>query len=152
MVLAGLDENVKGIIDYATLTGAMVVALSSYSYGLLGNEHNNMEGMMIKALKEAGEITHERLQHLQVYPELHKRIRKAATHGGIRNTGPNREGGHYDGYTFLNALVSKTPHVHIDMAGAMSTDKERSYYVDARFNAPPVMASVRGIEAIAKKL
>ena len=53
------------IIDFATLTGGVVVALGEEATGLFSNNE-----ALAKALEKAGERTHERLWRLPLYPEI----------------------------------------------------------------------------------
>ncbi len=108
-----------GIIDLATLTGAVVVALASHATGMMGTSD------VIKAkLKEAGERTYERVWELPLYEEYDKMLKSQVA--DLKNIG-SRWGGAITAAAFLKAFVGDTPWVHLDIAGTAMLDEATDY-------------------------
>ena len=107
------------IIDIATLTGAVVVALGHYATGMLGNKAG-----LLKKLTEAGKNTGEMVWELPIYPEFDEHI-KSDTADIKNSNGPG--GGAIFGAAFLQKFVGKTPWAHLDIAGTAWDVKEKSY-------------------------
>jgi leucyl aminopeptidase len=115
LVLA-VEEGVDAIVDIATLTGAILVALGQSTAGLFGNDRE-----LVGLLKEAAATTDEPLWQLP----LEKRYRKQLDSdvADISNLG-----GPFAGSTtaalFLQEFVGDTPWAHVDIAGTMQTDAD----------------------------
>lgn len=108
-----------GIIDLATLTGAVVVALASHATGMMGTSD------VIKAkLREAGERTFERVWELPLYDEYDKMLKSQVA--DLKNIG-GRWGGAITAAAFLKAFVGDTPWVHLDIAGTAMLDEATDY-------------------------
>jgi leucyl aminopeptidase len=104
------------VIDMATLTGAVVVALGAVSTGMMGNNASLLEGF-----KKASSITGEKVWELPLYDEYKEDMRSKVA--DYRNSG-NREGGSQKGGTFLNFFVQDAyPWIHLDIAGTADTPK-----------------------------
>jgi leucyl aminopeptidase len=126
LVLADLIEyaqkqNPQAIIDFATLTGAVVVALGTVTTGIMGN-HKGLVGL----IKAAAELTDERVWELPLYEEYEEDLK--SPYADIRNSG-GREAGSQKGGTFLKFFVDKQrPWVHFDIAGSAWDRKDKNYY------------------------
>jgi leucyl aminopeptidase len=107
------------MIDLATLTGAVVIALGSQATGMMGTD----EAMMAR-LREAGEHTAERVWQLPMFEEYSKQIK--SDFADIKNTG-GREAGSIIGGAFLKEFVGDTPWVHLDIAGTAWTHENKPY-------------------------
>jgi leucyl aminopeptidase len=107
------------IVDLATLTGAVVVALGSHATGMMGTD----EAMMTR-LRAAGERTAERVWPLPLFAEYSKQIK--SDFADIKNTG-GREAGSITGAAFLKEFVGDTPWVHLDIAGTAWTREAKPY-------------------------
>jgi leucyl aminopeptidase len=107
------------MIDLATLTGAVVVALGSEATGMMGTDDEMME-----RLREAGDHSAERVWQLPLYEEYSKQI--ASEFADIKNVG-GREAGSIIGGAFLKEFVGATPWVHLDIAGTAWTTKGNPY-------------------------
>ncbi len=97
------------IIDFATLTGACVIALGAQASGLMGSS----EGL-VRALHKAGERTHDRAWQLPMYEEYQEQIKSKIA--DIKNVG-GREAGTITAACFLSRFVDKVPWAHLDIAG-----------------------------------
>jgi len=104
------------VIDMATLTGAVIVALGPISTGLMGNN-----AALIEGFKKASSVTGEKVWELPLYEEYKEDMRSKVA--DYRNSG-NREGGSQKGGTFLNFFVGGAyPWIHLDIAGTADTPK-----------------------------
>ncbi|HFB98416.1 MAG TPA: leucyl aminopeptidase, partial [Bryobacterales bacterium] len=104
------------MIDLATLTGAILVALGKEYAGLFSNDDNLSE-----ALCNAGEKTGEKVWRLP----LGKAYDKLIDHdvADMKNIG-GRNAGSITAAQFLKRFVEDTPWAHIDVAGtAMAAEK-----------------------------
>jgi len=119
--LAYTIDTVKpnAVVDIATLTGAVVVALGHYATGMLGNNPP-----LLKKMTTAGEQSGEMVWELPLYPEYDEHIK--SDYADIKNSnGPG--GGTIFGAAFLKKFVGKTPWIHLDIAGTAWDVKEKPY-------------------------
>jgi len=109
------------ILDYATLTGAALVAL-----GLEAAIVFTDDDALAKELVKAGERTDERLWRLPMWEEYRENIR--SDWADMKNTG-GRWGGSINGAMFLKEFVDpKTPWAHLDIAGTAYYDRDHAGY------------------------
>jgi leucyl aminopeptidase len=99
----------KFMIDLATLTGAIVVALGTEHAGLFSNDDR-----LAERLREAGEATGEKVWRMPLAPAYDKLI--DSKFADMKNTG-GRHGGSITAAQFLQRFVDKTPWAHLDIAG-----------------------------------
>jgi leucyl aminopeptidase len=115
LVLADLLWYVKSrfrpklMVDLATLTGAIVVALGHEYAGLFSNNDELAEN-----LQRAGAASGERVWRMPLGPEYDKMI--DSKFADMKNTG-GRDGGSITAAQFLQRFVDKTPWAHLDIAG-----------------------------------
>jgi leucyl aminopeptidase len=107
------------VIDVATLTGAVVVALASAATGMLGNDDE-----LKNALKEAGDRTFERVWELPLYDEYTKLLKSEVA--DLSNLG-GKWGGACTAAAFLQHFVGDYPWVHLDIAGTAMLDTASDY-------------------------
>jgi len=98
-----------GIIDMATLTGAVVVALGHHATGMLGNNDP-----LKRKVRRAGEECGEKVWELPLWKEHYEQIKSSIA--DIKNVG-NGGGGTITAAAFLGKFVSDVPWVHLDIAG-----------------------------------
>jgi len=109
------------IIDIATLTGAVIVALGSEATAALGNNDE-----FLKKVISAGEEAGERIWKLPIYPE-HKELLRSEI-ADVANVPPNRGAGVIAGAVFLQEFIEKNNSwVHLDIAGTAWLDSEKPY-------------------------
>jgi len=118
----------KFMIDVATLTGAMRIALGSVCTGAFGNNQELID-RIIAAGAEAGELIWQMPMYDQ-YKEQNK-----SDVADIKNVG-GREGGAITAAQFLSEFAGDTPWVHLDIAGTSMTDKEKNYLVKGATGVP----------------
>ena len=99
----------KFMIDLATLTGAIIVALGQEYAGLFANDDKLAERLM-KVGNEVG----ERVWRMPLGPEYDKMI--DSKFADMKNTG-GRYGGAITAAQLLQRFVDKTPWAHLDIAG-----------------------------------
>jgi len=97
------------LIDAATLTGAVVVALGYYNAGVFSN-HEGFYEAFTKALTKSG----EKMWRLPVTEEYLDQTR--STIADLMNTG-GRWGGASTAAAFLKEFAEDTPWIHLDIAG-----------------------------------
>jgi len=108
------------IVDLATLTGAVVVALGSHATGMMGTDTT-----MMARLRAAGEYSAERVWELPLFEEYSKQIK--SDFADIKNVSAGRDAGSIIGGAFLKEFVGDTPWVHLDIAGTAWTRETRPY-------------------------
>ncbi len=132
-------EKAKAIIDIATLTGAMQVALGNICTGAFGNN----QALMDKVLK-AGEQAGEYIWQMPMFEEYKEQNKSDVA--DIKNSG-GRPAGSITAAQFLAEFAEDTPWVHLDIAGTSDTDKEKGYQVKGATGVP-----VRTLINLAKAL
>jgi leucyl aminopeptidase len=106
----------KFMIDLATLTGAIMVALGTEYAGLFSNNDQ-----LAERLTSVGQTTGERVWRMPLGPEYDKQI--DSQFADMKNTG-TRNGGSITAAQFLQRFVDDTPWAHLDIAGtAMGAPK-----------------------------
>jgi leucyl aminopeptidase len=113
----------KFMIDLATLTGAIIVALGQEYAGLFANDDK-----LAERLVEVGNEIGERVWRMPLGPEYDKMI--DSKFADMKNTG-GRYGGAITAAQLLQRFVDKTPWAHLDIAGTAmgspQTDINRSW-------------------------
>jgi leucyl aminopeptidase len=107
------------IVDLATLTGAVIIALGSTYAGLMSNDED-----LTEHLTAAGERTGEILWRLPLHPEYDELV--AGKYADLDNAPEARKAGTIIGASFLSNFVGETPWAHLDIAGS-AWDLGRAY-------------------------
>ncbi|PWW02289.1 leucyl aminopeptidase [Hoeflea marina] len=97
------------MINLATLTGAILVALGNQHAGLFSNDD-----ALSAQLTKAGEVTEERVWRMPMSAEYDKMI--DSRFADVKNTG-GRHAGAITAAQFLKRFVKDTPWAHLDIAG-----------------------------------
>ena len=105
--------NPRGVIDLATLTGAVIGTYGHTLAGAMGTD----SGLMAK-VKAAGAKTHERVGELPLLEEYDKAIKSKVA--DVKNLGEGKEAGAIAGGAFLKQFAEGYPWVHLDIAGTAS--------------------------------
>ncbi len=108
------------ILDFATLTGAVLIALGHRASGLMGNNDE-----LIEEVKRASEKTGERVGQLPMWEEYTEDIKSKVA--DVKNVGQDRLAGTVAGGVFLQEFVDDTPWAHLDIAGTAWQDKDQPY-------------------------
>ena len=107
------------LIDAATLTGAVTIALGNITTGVLGWNKD-----WVNRVLAAAAVAGERMWELPVdeeYRELYK-----SSIADLANTG-GRHGGAITGAMFIGEFAGDTPWVHLDIAGTRWSNEEKPY-------------------------
>lgn len=116
------EEDPACIIDLATLTGGVVVALGKVYAGYFCED----EGLRTR-LEAASERTGERLWRLPMHEEYREMMRSDIA--DILNSAPVREAHPIQGAAFLSYFVKPgIPWAHIDIAGVHSVKSDKGPY------------------------
>ena len=114
-VLLGAER----IVDLATLTGAVIVALGSTYAGIMSNDD-----AWADEVSAAGERTGEILWRLPLHEEYDELIK--GRYGDLDNAPEARKAGTIVGAAFLSNFVGDVPWAHLDIAGS-AWDLGRAY-------------------------
>jgi leucyl aminopeptidase len=112
----GLDLKPDVVFDFATLTGACIVALGPHIAGVMSN-NEALAGQWLDSAKAAG----EEMWRLPLPDRLLDMLKSDVA--DLKNTG-ERWGGALTAGLFLREFVGDTPWVHVDLAGPSTADKE----------------------------
>ncbi len=116
-------EDPRCMIDMATLTGGVVVALGSVFAGIWCDD-DELRGVIEAAGCETGERVW-RLPHDQAYRDMMK-----SPIADIVNSAPVREAHPIQGAAFLSYFCADgVPWAHIDIAGTHATDKDKGPFI-----------------------
>lgn len=108
------------LIDAATLTGAVAIALGQVNAGVFSNDDPAYE-----RFTEALETSGEKFWRLPVDDEYRDQIQSSIA--DIRNTGLTRYGGATNAAMFLKEFVDETPWVHLDIAAVAWLDADKPW-------------------------
>ena len=109
------------VVDAATLTGAVVVALGHAAIGLMGTDD-----ALAAEVRDAGERAGERCWPLPLWEEYRDLLRSDIA--DMKNSA-GRGAGTIAGGWFLREFATGYPWVHLDIAGTAYTDSETPYQV-----------------------
>ena len=113
------ELGAERIVDLATLTGAVTIALGSTYAALVAND-DELAGAVLRAGEETGELT----WRLPLHPE-YKRLMKGKV-ADLSNMASQRKAGTIAAASFLEEFVGDTPWAHVDIAGT-AWDVGREY-------------------------
>ena len=114
-----VELGAERIVDLATLTGAVVIALGSTYAAVIAND-DELAAEVAAAGARSGELTWRLPLHAE-YKELMK-----GTVADLSNLGKQRKAGTITAASFLEEFVDETPWAHIDIAGT-AWDVGREY-------------------------
>ncbi len=129
------------IVDAATLTGAMVVALGHAASGAMSNDQAFADEFLA-----AANASGERYWQMPLYEEYTTAVKSEIA--DLRNSA-GRAAGSLTAASFLKSFVGDTPWIHLDIAGTAYLDSESSFLAKGP-TGTPVRAFVAYAEAAAK--
>lgn len=113
--------ELDGLVDFATLTGAVVVALGHRYSGMMTNDQDFAD-----ELAAVGESSQDRVWQMPLDDEYAEDIKSKIA--DIKNTGAAREAGTIAAGAFLREFVKEgTSWCHVDIAGSGWIKKGRPY-------------------------
>ena len=108
------------IVDMATLTGAVIVALGDVNTGIMGTDQE-----LVDSIIESGKEVGEGFWQLPLGTEYSKAIKSEIA--DIKNMGAAGKAGTIAGASFIQEFVDKAKWAHLDIAGTAWADGERPY-------------------------
>lgn len=117
LAYARKDGGATHIVDLATLTGAVMVALGQERAGLMGTDP-----AFIESVKQAAAAAGEKVWHLPLDEEYGELMKSDIA--DIKNLG-NRYAGSITAAWFLREFVADVPWVHLDIAGVAWLDGDK---------------------------
>jgi leucyl aminopeptidase len=116
------------LVDAATLTGAIVVALGYTSSGVFTTDETLL-GQWMEAAKQSG----EKMWHMPLDDEYREQLK--TVYADIQNIG-GRWGGACTAAMFLKEFAGDTPWVHVDVAGTAWIDDAKPYLAKGPTGVP----------------
>ncbi|MCE7029729.1 leucyl aminopeptidase [Jiella avicenniae] len=110
----------KFMVNLATLTGAIIVALGNHYAGLFSNDD-----ALAERLSAAGKASGEKVWRLPLGREYDKMIE--GKFADIKNIGGGRAGGSITAAQFLQRFVNDVPWAHLDIAGTAMGSPSNEY-------------------------
>lgn len=108
------------MLDFATLTGAVVIALGHIATGIMGTDEK-----LVNRVKDSSKKTGEKVWEFPLWDEYCEQIKSEIA--DIKNVGQAREAGSIAAGAFLKEFVGEgIPWVHFDIAGTAYNNKESS--------------------------
>ncbi|GIW09645.1 MAG: putative cytosol aminopeptidase [Dehalococcoidia bacterium] len=115
------ELGLRPLVDLATLTGAMTVALGRVRTGVFSNDEATLQ-----ALLRAGERSGEKLWPMPLDEEYAEQIKSEIA--DVKNVG-GRPAGAVTAAMFLKQMVRETPWVHLDIAGTARAEQTKGYTI-----------------------
>jgi leucyl aminopeptidase len=123
----GIEQfNPSAVVDLATLTGGVVIALGKAMAGVMSNDD-----ALVQELTEASRRAGEKIWRLPIWEEHRELMRGEAA--DLVNSGAARNASPLQGGAFLTWFVKwqgpdAIPWAHLDIAGVADTEKELPLY------------------------
>jgi leucyl aminopeptidase len=109
------------LVDAATLTGAIVVALASINVGVFSGADQAWTDKLLASAKAVG----EKMWQLPMDDEYREFIK--GTVADIQNVGSGKGGGSITGAWFIREFAGETPWIHLDIAGTAWNDDAKPW-------------------------
>jgi leucyl aminopeptidase len=120
--------DLSPLVDVATLTGAMSIALGDVAYGVFSND-DAFAAKVEQAAREAG----ERSWQMPMFPEYREAIKSNVA--DMKNSGGRNAGSIFAAF-FLKEFIDDRPWAHLDIAGVDFFDKEKGVLVKGSSGIP----------------
>ncbi|HET8924069.1 MAG TPA: leucyl aminopeptidase [Candidatus Acidoferrum sp.] len=108
------------LVDAATLTGAIVVALANVNVGVFGSDQAFTDKLLASA-KAAG----EKMWQMPIDDEYREFIK--GSFADIQNIGSGKGGGAITGAMFIKEFTGDSPWIHLDIAGTAWNDDAKPW-------------------------
>jgi leucyl aminopeptidase len=116
------EQGATHIADFATLTGAMALALGDFYAGLFANDDEWAEQLL-----EAAEASGDHLWRFPLHPRYRRYVN--STYADMKNSSDLREGSPVLAAEFLQEFSGEGPWAHLDIAGPAFLDRSRGDYL-----------------------
>lgn len=113
-------QGANRIVDMATLTGAVIIALGDINTGIMGNDQEFVDEII-----ECGRDAGENFWQLPIGKEYSKGIKSDIA--DIKNIGPARKAGTIIGAVFIQEFIDKAKWAHLDIAGTAWADDTKAH-------------------------
>jgi leucyl aminopeptidase len=133
------QQGATRIVDMATLTGAVIVALGDINTGIMGNDQD-----FVDEIVDCGREVGEGFWQLPVGPEYSKQIKSDIA--DIKNIGPRGKAGTIMGAVFIQEFIDKAKWAHLDIAGTAWSDGVRPHQAKG-----PTAVAVRSLIRLVEK-
>jgi leucyl aminopeptidase len=108
------------LVDAATLTGAIVVALANINVGVFGSDQAFTDKLLASA-----KATGEKMWQMPMDDEYREFIK--GSFADIQNIGSGKGGGSITGAWFIREFAGDTPWIHLDIAGTAWNDDAKPW-------------------------
>jgi leucyl aminopeptidase len=108
------------LVDAATLTGAIVVALANVNVGVFGSDSAFTDRLLASA-----RATGEKMWPMPLDDDYREMIK--STIADIQNVGSGKGGGAVTAAMFLREFAEETPWIHLDIAGTAWLDEAKPW-------------------------
>ncbi|MSR35203.1 MAG: leucyl aminopeptidase [Gemmatimonadetes bacterium] len=122
------ELGAAAIVDMATLTGSVVIALGAHAIAVLGTDD-----ALIQQVRDAGQRAGERCWPLPLWPEYKKQLKSEAA--DMMNVG-GRPAGTITAAWFLREFVGDVPWAHLDIAGTAYGTEPLPYQRKGGYGVP----------------
>ncbi len=124
----GARMNPVAMVDCATLTGSVIIALGHHAAAAIGNDDD-----LVAELIAAGEASGERCWQLPMWDEFKEQLESPTA--DLQNVG-GRPGGAITAACFLSEFVGDTTWAHLDIAGTAYGEGKLSYQRKGAYGFP----------------
>lgn len=119
LAYAAKNYNPKAMIDFATLTGSMAVALGNHALGYFANDE-----ALNDRFQAASKTSGEKCWRMPLWEDYDEQFKSDIA--DMKHTG-GRMGGAIVAARFLSKFVDEKPWIHCDIAGYSSSDGDKGY-------------------------
>jgi len=132
------------ILDIATLTGAMRIALGGVATGVFSNSTEIWEN-----LRSAGTVTGDRVWRFPLWQHFNDKMTKSVKAADVNNLSRGKGGGSCTAAGFLREFAGNdAPWLHLDIAGVMgpSNDDTASNYLAPGMTGRPTRTLIQFLQ------
>jgi leucyl aminopeptidase len=116
------EQGATHVADFATLTGAMALALGDFYAGFFANDD-----AWADAILAAGEASGDHIWRLPLHPRYRRYVN--SSYADMKNSSDLREGSPVLAAEFLKEFAGDGPWAHLDIAGPAFLDRSRGDYL-----------------------
>ncbi|MCG3224398.1 MAG: leucyl aminopeptidase [Candidatus Heimdallarchaeota archaeon] len=119
LTYAAKQYKPKAMFDFATLTGAMMIALGEHAIGYFSNHD-----FVVEKLENASKTSGERIWRMPLWEVYDQQLKSDVA--DMKHTG-GRPAGSITAARFLSKFTMEVPWAHLDIAGAMEQSSDKDY-------------------------
>ena len=119
LAYAAKNYKPKAMIDFATLTGSIMVALGNHAIGYFANDED-----LNNRFESASEVSGEKIWRMPLWEDYDEQFKSDIA--DMKHTG-GRPGGAITAARFLSKFVGETPWIHCDIAGYSDSESDKGY-------------------------